>query len=433
MVSPDLESSSPQENFPMSQSPEFQHGFSEYSLIKRGRFYDNSTGSPLFQGLIVNQGQNRLLLSGFHNTLEYTQKARALLKDYERAGDKITNAIVKTAQQKLVLYPLTQNDVFNLKVQLIGFGQAALKDSDVQTSLWACDSAGILHYPSVQETIARFISNHPDLRDTYNQTMAEIKEAKIMELRSRPQRKSPIGSPVEVRSFDKTGFTYIEGHGGGGEIWIGKRTVLKFPKESKNQFDREVMLLQKLRGEGGIPLLIAYIDQASHYGGIEIERVIGTPLNKLSIQKDFVLEKFGLSQRLWLIYDLLEFYAASGQIHGDLFNYDGFLRQEALSVNKPNFILEDDTGRLRLLDPYAGEEHSLTSLINPKVELQGMVEFLFMGRDPSALPTSDPTKQIGQQILEKVKAITKISDLSKIIPEIARLPNDRLPSAFKKI
>lgn len=238
-------------------------------------------------------------------------------------------------------------------------------------------------------------------------------------------------------------------HGGGAKIYyVGSKDtatrIVKFPKDSDgyNRLSYEIDCLKKAQAKGlsVYPRLAFVMETPAHYVGVEMERIRGRSLGGLNL-RELTPEKFGLSNRLWLLYDLIDSYKATGFIHGDLFNIDTFIggkqqsdRVVKLSMNLDNLMLEEGTNRLRLIDPLAGADYSnsTSNFMAVKAELEGIIEFLFWDRpkvrtpdSTATLPSNHEMQLLAMHMEDNLKKVAQLDQLYSIIPHEYHLPGEK--------
>lgn len=254
----------------------------------------------------------------------------------------------------------------------------------------------------------------------------------ILERKPRP---ISTGDTPEVpfSKYDLTGLQKHE-HTGGAVIYFidtpNGSSVLKIVRNNPDQAYKElvpqIQALQKAKGAAGLPVLEAVIKEYNNVVGMQQERVVGQSLNSMMTTLNMTPDRFGGSQRAQLIQDLIDAYRLTGSTHGDLFQYrlrpDGTPR--ITNGNLDNLMLEDGTNRIRMIDyNLHGDwlpDGKVSNIDIPRFELQGVIEFLFMGRQEENpkfhLPTDPQLQHHGQEMLGKLKDAKSLDDFSRIIP-----------------
>lgn len=128
--------------FPHSQTLEFQHGTLIYKTItglqaQGGIMFDGKTGKPLYPGLLTSKEGQTILPPGNSKTpIEYAENVRTLIA--ESANNRNAPAA---------------GELMKIKMQMTGFGNAALKTGDIETALLAFETAGALRNPTIKQAI----------------------------------------------------------------------------------------------------------------------------------------------------------------------------------------------------------------------------------------------------------------------------------------
>lgn len=443
------------EKLPFAQKPKYQHGVAVYrslqDAITSGKFYDNFTGLPKYAGLTSSKGD--LLPFRRINTQEkYIGTVRDFMQDNSTLYSRATSSTERDVKKE----NLPTQDWANIRIQMSGYGAAALQAGDIRTALLAFEVAGALR--------AAIAKGGQPISSVYLQTMIEIKDRKRrrnllpevpsktpIKLVERPKASSFPAEPETIlRSMYKPAEPLVPFdlvHSGKSDIYyVGPKDtatrIIKFPKDSDgyNRLFYEIDCLKKAAAKGlsVYPRLTLVMETPAHYVGVEMERIRGESLRDLK-PKELTPERFGLSNRLWLLYDLIDSYKATDFIHGDLFSIDSFLREKQegdwvvkLDMNLDNLILEDGTNRLRLIDPLAGPNNSTSYLLGVRAELEGMIEFLFRGRAKSvndtsetSLPSNRKIMIVGINMADNLKKVTSLDQLYSIIPPEYRLPVEK--------
>lgn len=442
--------------FPHEKTPPFTRGQIDYDMITFNSGSVNpQTGERHTQGIEFFPGK-RLWIGG-KTPEDYAKAARQLNKSLRGVFERNPQAELPFVDNlpRLVNQPdkldelsrkstptsLSLSDLSKIGIHMTGFGKAALDKGDLRTAIIAFDTAGALKNPQIKAELmaaAKAQGLRPlDLLTLQAELTAEQKpEIDPVEKKSRPRRRSLQGEAPTIdpnKLYSNSPLTELS-HTGTSRIYVvggeDGRSLVKYPPDSA-KLHHEIQTLKAANGAGGLPQLEYILKRVGRDDpeGIQIEKIQGSPLHKMRLET-LTPENFGLSNRMWLIYDLFDTYQATGLLHGDLFDTDTYVRIKDsqikdIAVNLDNMILENGSNRIRMIDYGLDPIYKrVENIVGLKAELSAAVEFLFTQGLTKSLPTSPELKRIGEQMLRNIDALQSPTNLKGIIPPEAQLPGE---------
>lgn len=446
--------------FPFSDFPQFKEGANEYhSLVAHHGSVNSRTGEEFTKGLSVCSGQKHIWVLA-KEPEEYSTNVRKLLEIVEpilNQGKVIRadfNLPIILAHSELIndliqsspgINTLNLTDLTSIRIQMMGFGKAALDAGDLRTAILAFDTAKALKNPQIRSAVHILgLKQNIDVFRLFKELGTnEIDLSKSSTpLKERPKRITRPTPVVVVEdnyySQNRIPLTEIKHTGTGTVYFVGGpngKSVVKYASDYFNPHSQERLRLLKeaeylkaAKGAGGLPVLELILQNRGDTfpRGIQIERILGKSLYDIP-SSTLTPEKFGLENRLWLIYDLVEAYKATGIVHGDLLKVEKRPNGDLiLTGNKDNLILEDNTNRIRVIDYGLHPDYLVSKIYYPKKELEAVIEFLFMGKavtrgSVEPLATSPQLQKIGQQMLDKLQQVDNVNSILDIVPPEFRL------------